>query len=291
MDDEILPSIIMQQNNREPYDHKNASNIYRIAAKNALERAVKELEKKDNDRLRYAVLDLRMSLESLIYERACNYTEELSGKKLSTWQPKKLLEILLEIDPYADKSSSISIGEEVINGQAPDNMRYLGGERVIGLNEIKDYYDRLGSYLHAPTLEQLARTKYNALENIRIKCLEVAEIITLVLSSTITRSDFRVSSSLMCEECGVNIVRRMPHDSKKVIAFCINCNASYELTPIDNKKVEWKPLQQNVNCANPSCNQPFPIWKREFEVGTNWICPNCKGHNRFTLGVTCDMVT
>ena len=281
----------MEQISQGSYDYKKTSNFYRTAAKTALERATKELEKNDNNRLQYVALDLRMSLECLIYERACNYTEELSGKKLSTWQPKKLLEILLEIDPYVDKSSCIRFGEEVAYGQTPDNMRYLGSERVLSLKEIKDYYDRLGSYLHTPTLDQIARTKVDAAENILIKCLEVAEIITLVLNSTIISADFRCTSSMECEKCGVNIVRRIPHDSKDVIADCINCKASYQLTVIDDNKVDWTPLQQNVNCANSSCNKPFPIWKRDFEIGTNWNCSHCGVNNRFVLGITCDIPT
>lgn len=281
----------MEQISQESYDYKKASHYYRNAAKYALDRATKELERKDNDRLRYVALDLRMSLESLIYERACNYTEELSGKKLSTWQPKKLLEILLEIDPYVDKSSFIRIGEEVVFGQKSDNMRHLGNSKVLSLKEIKYYYDRLGSYLHTPTLDQIARIKDDAAENIRIKCVEVADIIALVLNSTIISADFRCTSSMECEECGVNIVRRIPHDATPVIANCINCKASYQLTVMDDNKVNWTPLQQNVNCANLSCNKPFPIWKREFENGTNWNCPHCGGNNRFVLGIKCDLPT
>lgn len=281
----------MEKINQGQYDYKNASSFYRTAAKTALERATKELEKNDKNRLQYVALDLRMSLECLIYERACNYTEELPIKKLGTWQPKKLLEILLEIDPYVDKSSWIRIGEEVVFGQKSDNMRHLGNSKALSLKEIKYYYDRLGSYLHTPTLDQIARIKDDAAENIRIKCVEVADIIALVLNSTIRSADLRVSASLICGECGVNIVRRIPHDATPVIANCINCKASYQLTVMDDNKVNWTPLQQNVNCANSSCNKPFPIWKREFENGTNWNCPHCGGNNRFVLGIKCDLPT
>jgi hypothetical protein len=68
-------------------NYPSASSIkmnYRNEAKNALRRAKQEINNSDAYRLRYTALELRMALESLIYERAALYKEELSNKSLST---------------------------------------------------------------------------------------------------------------------------------------------------------------------------------------------------------------
>lgn len=258
---------------------------YRNIARDALERAKLELDKSDDYRLRYSALELRMALESLIYERAGRYTEELSSKKLSTWQPHKLLSLLLEIDPYADKTSSISIGTQEEYGKPAKDMRFLGKARVLSLIEIKKYYDRLGSYLHTPTLDQVTQGKIATPEKIRTRCNEVVEILNQVLASPIFNADFRVTSSLQCIECGAKIVRRIPPATEVLIARCLECSASYSLTDKSSKQVEWLPQLHDVECANPSCSHINKIWDNDLKLGTHWSCPSCEVNNEIVLAL------
>lgn len=109
---------------------------YRHLARKSVERAKNELDKNIVHNLPYAALELRMALESIIYERAENYKEELSGKKLSTWQPRKLLMLILEIDPHVDQNSSISAGIEEEYGKPAKQMNFVGSERVLSLKEL-----------------------------------------------------------------------------------------------------------------------------------------------------------
>ena len=114
------------------------SGQYKTAARLSLENAIRELESQDNTRLKYAVLELRFSLESLTYSHATGFEKELSNKKLNTWQPKKLLSILLEIDPFIDQAAIISVGIEKEYGTPSDDMRVVGATRPISLKEIKN---------------------------------------------------------------------------------------------------------------------------------------------------------
>ena len=259
---------------------------YRNEARKALGRAKQELNSYDDLRLQYAALDLRMALESLIYERASLYKEELSGKKLSTWQPGKLLSLLLEVDPSADKSGNLSIGLEEEYGKPAKIMKPLGLERVLTLGEIKKYYDRIGSYLHAPTLEQVAQGKGASTKVIRTRCNEVVEILEQVFSSLVFNVNFKVATSILCKKCNTKIVRRTPVDAAgPIIARCIECSASYTLTLVGDKQVEWKPQVRDVECANPTCNCTIKIWESEFKLGAKWVCSDCGGNNQVVLGL------
>jgi hypothetical protein len=89
-------------------------------------------------------------------------------------------------------------------------MHSLGRERVLTLGEIKTYYDRLGSYLHAPTLDQVAAGKGATTEGKEQRCVELAGILDEVLSSPVFNVNFRVFSEISCGKCGKQIVRRLP---------------------------------------------------------------------------------
>lgn len=258
---------------------------YRNEARKATGRAKLELDSCDDHRLRYAALELRMALEDLIYERASLYKAELSGKKLSTWQPKKLLNLLLEIDPYADKSSSLSVGIEEKYGKPAKEMTSIGKDRVLGLGEIKKYYDRLGAYLHTQTIEQFSGGKGLTPDKIRTRCDEVRKIIEEVLASPVFNVNIKTTSSISCQGCGTNIVRRIPSKSEPLVANCINCSASYTLIMKDESEIEWKPNIHEIKCANTSCTSSFNLWKSEIKVGTNWRCPECNGINKIVHAV------
>jgi len=54
---------------------------------------------RSKDGLVYAALHLRMAIESLTYERTQAYREFLPPENIAAWQPRRVLEALLEIDP------------------------------------------------------------------------------------------------------------------------------------------------------------------------------------------------
>ena len=71
---------------------------YRQQAKKSVERAKKEINTGDEERLKYAALELRMAFECLIFDRAKLYQAEMTSIELSQWQPVKILQMLIAID-------------------------------------------------------------------------------------------------------------------------------------------------------------------------------------------------
>jgi hypothetical protein len=258
---------------------------YRENARSALSRARHALDSGDDASLRYVALELRMALECLVYERAHRYKEELSNKKLSTWQPKQLLNILLEIDPYADKTATISFGLEEEYGVPAKVVRTIGTDRVISLKEIKDYYDRIGSYLHTPTLEQSERGKGLPGEKLRNSCEDLFKIVESSLSSKVWNSDFKITSSRDCEDCGTKIVRRVRGTADSFEATCIECGASYALARTEDDKFNWNANTREIECANPACRAGQVVWQRDIALGKRWTCRSCGGKNAFVLGI------
>ena len=72
-------------------NYRNEARLRRDAAKH-------ELATGDDTRLRYAALELRMSMEALTYDRALAFKAEFPPNEYETWQPKKVMFVLLEIN-------------------------------------------------------------------------------------------------------------------------------------------------------------------------------------------------
>jgi len=259
---------------------------YRSLAKQAFERAKSELSTENHDRLKYAVLELRMALEGLVYQKATNYTEELCGKKLNTWQPSKLLEILLDIDPLADQTYTLRVKPENENAEKEQEFTEIGTEKVINLKEIKANYHKLGSFLHMPTIEQIEGGKGPTPKKIIKGCNKTIEILEQVFASTVYNSNLRVRATTDCIECGEKVVRRIPPIGENIIANCINCSASYDIVPLEQKQVQWLPKTTKLTCANPSCDEEVELWENDVKVGLYWICPSCEGKNNIVPGIS-----
>ncbi|MCK1288940.1 hypothetical protein IVB41_34080 [Bradyrhizobium sp. 44] len=72
---------------------------YRTKARRALARARVELASADDERLPYAMLELRFAMEAITYDRAQAFKEDLPYEEYRTWQPRKVVAVLAGIDP------------------------------------------------------------------------------------------------------------------------------------------------------------------------------------------------
>lgn len=226
-----------------------------------------------------------MAIEAVTYERAQSYREELPPSSYRTWQPTKLMKVLLEIEPLADKSGKISFGLEEIPGQPAKEMTYLGAEQVFDLKAIKTYYDALGSFLHMPMLKQIEEKGELDPDKLKSKCLEIVQKLEAVLSSSVFNINFGSFSSIQCmnSDCGKTIRKRHPHGLEVLAAQCFECNAEYEITSENNGQWQWRPLVEEVLCSTESCGEVFKLWKHEIKSGSHWHCNGC--NRKFQLGL------
>lgn len=259
---------------------------FRQRAREALARAKDEMASGSDARLHYAALDLRMAIECVTYERARSYEEELPPTEYDTWQPGKLMKELLEIDPDADASGTLSFGIEDVPGEPAKEMKTLGAEKVFNLAAIKGSYDALGSYLHQPTLKQLSKGGHD-LPKARLKFKRIASQLDEVLASPIFNSNFGNFTSFQCmnDDCTRQIRKRIPRGAETVIAECFDCSAEHEITVDDDGKCSVRPLVQDVKCANPSCEHALKLFKHELRPGAYWTCTGCGTRSQIGLAV------
>jgi hypothetical protein len=257
---------------------------YRTQAKEALARAHEQLAAKN---LRYAALELRMAMEALTYDRARAYAKEIPPKEMATWQPSKVMQALLEIEPAADQSYSVSLGEEPYPGGKPDKMHFLGTETVFSLAQLQKHYHAVGSVLHTPTMHQIEKGKPIDQAKLQARLELIAQDLSKALSSPIYNFTLGEFSTIDCMRCGDPIRKRMPPDKDEVQATCFSCEARYFVGKQDGKAI-WKPQGSDWACRTPGCDEVFTLWRDMFKDGASWACPSCKAKYRIGFGVYTD---
>ncbi|MBI1493329.1 hypothetical protein [Halocynthiibacter styelae] len=259
---------------------------YRNTARSLCNSAKCLISSEEDDNLLFAALKLRMALESITYDRSKKYSDELGPEVMKTWQPKKLMERMLEVNPHVDQDTTLSCGEEPYPGGTPEVMRMLGTDRVLNLKTLKKHYDALGSYLHTPTIHQLEAGKEHDYKKLRKRCNEIVSALEDALSSPVWNARFSLQGNYECAECGNKIKRSLPTEMQKRIVYCWNCSASYTMARVDAKKVTFEPRQHQIECPIEDCDEISLIWEKDLKLNEHWQCNGCHSELTIALGVS-----
>ena len=252
---------------------------YRALAKEALSNIRKELASSKDYRLHNAVLWSRIGLEAATYDRAQYYKDQLPKSALKSWQPKKLMSAVLEVDERAFMSATLSIASEE-SGVNIQNLEYqtLGTDERFGPDDIKKLYNALGNYLHAPSLDQAAKPKQSAARSMREKSLLASQLIERVVSARIWGLNFGSNAKFDCLLCNyeVPIILYMRQNSQ--IAHCPNCEAKYNFSK-DSGKDDWDFKIDKSNlflCPYSDCQKHTPINYELHQLPIKFDCMHCK---------------
>jgi len=189
----------------------------RWKARECVTRAKNLLVNGDEPSARYACLELRFAIEYLTYDLLHTYREELPYDTLKKWQPRELIAEMRNVDPYADCSSRLDVGPEVIPGEPPptEGWRTLGEENRFSIEWANKNYNALGNYLHAPTLHQLEPDNAPTVAVIIERATEVLHECEKVLNSRIWNSYFAKFFSFTCGECNTPMRGRVKDPTQK----------------------------------------------------------------------------
>jgi len=177
---------------------------YRTIARQALKRARAETESGDPERLVYAALELRNALEAVIYDRARLYKDEVPADVYRTWQPRKVIRYMAEIDWMVSfKNWEVLFKPQHKPGQPENPWIPLGTETLLTQGNLKDHYDALGSFLHVPTPHQIADNKEPDKIRLIEHCEKCIAILDRVLKSPVSKVALGEYSKWECLRCGV----------------------------------------------------------------------------------------
>jgi predicted RNA-binding Zn-ribbon protein involved in translation (DUF1610 family) len=218
--------------------------------------------------LRYACLELRMCIETICYEKLKLYQKQVPQELLETWQPKKVIESLLEYEPYIEENLRLSICEEDKNGNPIGKFRRLGEHKAIKIKFIKETYHRLGNFLHIPTIAQQKSQKQ---ENLRDNLIDIVSKLEELCSSTI---DSNIASVITfeCQYCNNTILRNKNSLEKNKFLICPECRAEYEFY-YNEETPMFQAQEMSYTC--PHCQIEYFIRKHLLKEGSILSCDKC----------------
>lgn len=252
-----------------------SGDLVRYDKDDTLDRAKKLIQSNSPEALKYACLELRMCIEMICYEKFQLYLEEIPQHSLKTWQPRKVMKVLHEIDPLVEFDCTVVIGQESKNGRPNWESYVVSDHKAITFNFVKETYDKLGSYLHVPVMSDQRLKHLESIEN---------ELRNYLLDKVVPEIE-RLCSS----ECSVNITERYPFQC----AFCHNeftmSKRSLEtfktaVCPVDSCKAEYdfsyKGGRPTLNvkmvvykCDN--CCSPIFIYQHKLKEDVEISCEKC----------------
>jgi len=222
------------------------------------------------DTMRYASLQLRMGIEYLFYELIPLYQEELPDDITTTkWQPREIIDALLECDPYADKDGRVAIGSPVTDGQSitPTIVKDV---KAPNKRILKQHYHRLGSYLHAPvSLVQPDIGKWLADLGKTIDCLKEYKDNQVLIN-------IRPLVEIPCD-CGRTIKRNRKGVDATGEMQCPSpdCRAVFDVS-LDKNNTRYTLRQASYHCPYCRTQNFVPVHRLSDGVPINCVMCNCR---------------
>lgn len=259
---------------------------YRANGRAHLGRAKALYEQGNPDALVYCALELRMAIEAHVYDTARSYADELPEKKLSKWQPAQLLRELLEIDPHAAVTGTLSFARETEPSE-PKEWMTIGTQKRMGLKEVSETYNHLGKYLHLETVLDHADGKVRNIDRLRALCSKVIERVDDLYSTTLFGLKLGHTSQMECFVCSKLIKRRTTNfkEGNPVVTQCgTDCFATYTMELVD-EQVKWTARFDEVPCQHDGCDGTVQIWERHQRAGNSFLCDKCNRGSEIVLSL------
>ena len=258
---------------------------FRHEARQALARAKALLAQGDDQALRYAALELRLTLEAIAYDRLHDYRRDVPTTVYETWQPPKVLKLLLEIDPRADTPQTVKIARNLAPG-VDDAPAAVFFEQPIRQATLKDNYDAIGSYLHFPTLKQLNEKGGPDFEKLRRRCEALVVELDPVVTPAKTSFIMRTFSHCPCFRCGEDMRKRLPRDETgQFPAKCVACGADHLVFFEEDGEGKWTTNAFPAPCAHENCDGIHRIFPDEIRQDFQWTCEACGRDSVFDFAI------
>lgn len=237
-----------------------------------LERARGLLATDRAEDLRYAALELRLSLEAMTYDKLRSFEKYLPKSFVErTWQPPQLLKAMKQLDENADQSVSLHIGPPYVEGITPrdDEYQLVGHHVAFSLKWLNKQYNKLGSFLH------LQASRITDQGGQRRDLGAIADEIEKAQKGSLLGLWSGEAINFTCELCGEVSAVSAYYARTEGAASCLNpaCELEYRAHS-EGDEISLSPLLLRLKCNG--CSAHVPVQQRHLRDGLVVACPTCK---------------
>lgn len=239
-----------------------------------LARTEKLLNGDDPLGLRYAALELRMFMETVIYQKSDSFKKHIPEKQFKTWQVPKLLKILSKFDEFAEKDFGLSYALESSPGVPSESFKKMGEHKTFTVKWLNKNYNKIGGILHFPRVDDIWFSKES---DLRVYLKYVLEECQKVAKGNILGSSLGTYINFNCMKCGqVNVAPKFVIQSGDVFN-CLNENCSASFTAFEEKNGSWNVKRQweKIKCMNDQCGVEIGIENSDLKQGNEFQCNEC----------------
>lgn len=239
---------------------------------NCVDKADSLIESGGEDNLRYACLQLRMAIEHLFYELIPLYSDELPTDILNKWQPKQIIDALLDCDPHVDEDATLTFFDYNEDGSRgkPFSQR---SQKGVSKRLLKKYYHKLGSYLHSPmTDDDLDLSKFESFLRNTVAMLRDYSADTVI-------SNIRKFAFVECV-CGRTIKRNVAalQVTPRVTCPDVKCDAMFDYSNNEDGTCTFTPVNHSFTCTN--CDTVNYFGAHLVSDGLEITCDECESKIR-----------
>ena len=263
-----------------------AGHPFRSEARASLELAKTRLQDTaDLKEIRYAALDVRMAMEAITYSRAQAYRKQLPSSEYATWPPKKLMAVLLSLDPWAEGGIKLEVAKGGEGTPGENEFFNLGTDTGISLKLLRDHYDAVGGMLHSPTMAQREGKKPRTAARFRKRLDEVIAYLEAVLASPIfDLNTLALHPNRLCERCGYRIREPELDTENRAEATCPGCRLTYDLVRHLKGHMIWQAKRAVMKCMTPECPTELTPYNADLKHGLALKCDACGGATLVVFG-------
>lgn len=231
--------------------------MYSFDKYDCYDRAKQLLKDDDIASSRYACLEIRQCIEAIAYEKVKMYQKYIPINELNTWQPKKIFDFLENLNSLSTKDFELSVFEQDEETGEIGRKIFTGRHKTLKSYHLKKIYNKLGSYLHTPTINKQNEYSRN-LKNLKAFLLEVMEELEPIIDSNID-SNLGSLIKFNCKICKYeNYIFKNKLTNNPIYVNCINddCNASYKFWVDKKNEIQNELNAYEVKCA---CGKEVPL--------------------------------
>ena len=222
----------------------------------------------------YACLELRLTIEAVVYSIITNKQNSLPYEVYANWQPKRVIDALVRFDPgFKGKREFAFSTDGTANECAPkESFRTFAiVENTEALyKKINRIYHGLSSKLHQPLPEKGNMSADRCKETVK-KALP--EVESLVHSA---RSIVAFNHTWECPECSTPFVFSNAMVESGEVFRCHNgeCMTSFRAKQNDVGEIQLNVQNKRLKCGN--CDAPMPVPLSLHLDGGEIECKTCE---------------
>ncbi|UMZ10627.1 hypothetical protein I9018_24530 [Pseudomonas sp. MPFS] len=245
---------------------------------NQLDRAKRLSSSNDEADFKYACLELRFCLEIVAYRQLEQYDDVIPGVLANEWRADKIIKTLASFDPTSDQSGDISIGEGTDPDVLPEIWHSIGTVQSIKWKKFQKYYNKLGSFLHAPKDPAASPPNNSSLDEIIRELERVTASTAIVAFKNVRHAD--------CPKCGNKVYAGDGEFEGNEIVVCGNnkCGQLFQKM-IDEQGNKVLTIVDTIffKCA---CDARIPV-----RLDTIWKPFNCGAcFKKFRVSLGCSAI-